>query len=165
LFDRLVLLNTQLPTLDEGESEWFNKFRAMVIGAEEFPVGKMVNDGVPGQLSAEAIAGFDAPFPDQSYKTGPRSFPMIHPITEYDASIEPNRAAWAALANFDKPVLTVFSEMVAKTAMPPAQFHDHIPGAKGQPHVVLPGGGFYVVEAKPVEVAQHIIDFVRSTSS
>ncbi len=165
LFDRLVLANTQLPTLDEGESAWFNRFRAMVIGAEEFPIGKMVNDGVPGTLSAETIAGFDAPFPDQSYKAGPRSFPMIHPITEYDAPIEPNRAAWAALAEFDKPVLTVFSEMTAKTAMDPAMFHTHIPGAKDQPHVILPGGGFYVVEAKPVEVAQHIIDFVRSTSS
>ena len=44
-------------------------------------------------------------------------------------------------------------------------FHNHIPGAKGQPHVIIPAGGFYIVEEKPVELAQYVIDFVKSSGS
>ncbi len=163
LFDRLVLSNTQLPTLEEGESEWFLNFRKMILTAPEFPIGELVNGSVNIKLTLEEIAAYDAPFPDESYKAGPRGFPMIHPITPYDAPIAPNRAAWAALANFNKPCLTLFSELIAKTAMPPELLQNHLPGAQGMPHVNIPNVGFYLMEDAPEEFARNIIDFIRST--
>ncbi len=163
LFDRVVLSNTQLPILEEGESVWFNRFRAMVLGKDNFPMGEMVAGGVRrGKLAPDIIAAYDAPFPDQSYKAGPRAFPMIHPITEYDAPIAPNRAAWQKLTSFDKPVLTVFADSTAATAMPPEKLHAQIPGCNAQDHVIIPNAGFYVVEDAPEELADAVIAFVKA---
>lgn len=162
LFDRIVLSNTQLPTLFDGESEWFNRFRASVLGMDSFPMGKMVAGGVSNKIGPEIIAAYDAPFPDERYKTGPRAFPMIHPITEYDAPIAANRAAWDALATFDKPVLTVFADSTAATAMPPKMAQDHIPGAKGQNHVIIENAGFYVVEDAPEQLADAVTAFIQA---
>jgi len=162
LFTRIVLSNTQLPTLFDGESEWFNRFRATVLGMDSFPMGKMVAGGVSTKIGPEIVAAYDAPFPDESYKTGPRAFPMIHPITEYDAPIAANRAAWDALASFDKPVLTVFADSTAATAMPPKMAQEHIPGAKGQTHVIIENAGFYVVEDAPEQLADAVTAFIRA---
>ena len=165
LFDRIVLSNTQLPTLADGESEWFNRFRATVLGMESFPMGKMVAGGVSNKIGPEIIDAYDAPFPDESYKTGPRAFPMIHPITEYDAPIAANRAAWDALANFEKPVLTVFADSTAASAMPPEMAQNHIPGAKGQDHVIIENAGFYVVEDAPEQIAAAVANFIKTNKS
>ena len=165
LFDRIVLSNTQLPTLVDGESEWFNRFRATVLGMKSFPMGKMVAGGVTNKIGPEIIDAYDAPFPDESYKTGPRAFPMIHPITEYDAPIAANRAAWEALAEFQKPVLTVFADSTASSAMPPEMAQNHIPGAQGQNHVIIENAGFYVVEDAPVQIADAVADFIKSNKS
>jgi haloalkane dehalogenase len=165
MFDRVVLSNTQLPILDEGESAWFKRFRAMVLRKDDFPMGSMVSGGVRrGKLAPEIIAAYDAPFPDQSYKAGPRAFPMIHPITEYDAPIAPNRAAWEALKRFDKPTLTVFADSTAATSMRPEKLHAQIPGCAGQSHVIIPNTGFYVVEDAPDELADAVITFVKGNT-
>ncbi len=135
----------------------------MVLTAPVFPIGDMVNGGAFNKLTPEEMAAYDAPFPDETYKTGPRSFPMIHPITPYDAPIAPNRAAWAALASFEKPTLTIFSELTAKSAMSPEPIQTHIPGAHGQPHALLANANFYSVEDAPEEIARHVIDFIKAT--
>ena len=54
----------------------------------------MVDDGARKKLSPETIAAFDAPYIDESYKTGPRRFPMILPISPDMDSVPENRAAW-----------------------------------------------------------------------
>lgn len=161
LFDRLVLSNTQLPMADQDGMEWFLKFRERVLSAPEFPMGQMVNRGTLNKLTPEVIAAYDAPYPDESYKTGPRRFPMILPTTPEDPPVAANRAAWEKLKTWDKPVLTLFSEMTAKTAMGPEPFFEQIPGTQSQPHALLKAG-FSIIEDQPAELASHILAFAGS---
>lgn len=161
LFDRLVLSNTHLPHGPRGGTDWFIKWREGVLSAPKFPMGDLVNSGTVNKLSTEIIAGYDAPFPDEKYKTGPRRCPMILPISEDDPASPANKKAWQALSAFDKPVLTLFAEMTAKTSMSPTPLQQHIPGAKGQKHAILPDSSFYIVEDKAAELAQLTIDFAR----
>ncbi len=47
-----------------------------------FPIGNIVNGGCATDLSAETIAAYDAPFPDDSYKAGARIFPSFVPTVD-----------------------------------------------------------------------------------
>jgi len=158
-FNRIALSNTQLPTGDSPAREWFINWRAEQFALPEFPQGQMVNDGVRKKLSPETITAFDAPYVDESYKTGPRRFPMILPISPDMDSAAENSAAWDLLANWDRPMLTLFSADFKDTAMGPEKLLGHIPGTREQAHELLDDAGFYIVEDKPVELAESLVRF------
>jgi len=158
-FARIALSNTQLPIGDAPGRDWFINWRTEQFALPKFPQGKMVDDGTRKKLSPETIAAFDAPYVDESYKTGPRRFPMILPITPDMDSVPENRKAWDTLANWEKPVLTLFSADFKGTAMGPEKLLSQIPGTCGQAHELLNDAGFYIVEDKPLELARSLLKF------
>ncbi|WP_404369750.1 haloalkane dehalogenase [Sphingomonas sp. MMS24-J45] len=160
-FARLVVANTGLPT-GSGSSEGFNAWLAFSQNVPQFPVGFIVNGGTARDLSPEEIAAYDAPFPDESYKEGAREFPKLVPITPEHPSVAENQAAWKVLEQFDKPVLTAFSDQDAVTKGGEKVFIDRIPGAKGQPHTIISGGGHFLQEDAPVQICALIDSFIRS---
>lgn len=46
-----------------------------------FPSGKIIQQGTITELSADAVAAYDAPFPGSKYKTAARAFPALVPTT------------------------------------------------------------------------------------
>jgi len=158
-FARIALSNTMLPTGRGGGAGWFIKWREEQFALPKFPQGEMVNDGVVKKLAPEIIAAFDAPYPDESYKTGPRRFPMILPILPDDPAAIANFRAWEVLANWQKPVLTLYSAAFAGSAMGPERLLAHLPGARGQDHALLPDCNFYLVEDQTAELARRIAAF------
>lgn len=161
-FARLVIANTGLPT-GSGASEGFNAWLAFSQNVPQFPVGVIVNGGTARELTPEEIAAYDAPFPDKSYKEGAREFPKLVPITPEHASVAENKAAWEVLEQFDKPVLTAFSDQDAVTKGGERLFIDRVPGAKGQPHTIIAGGGHFLQEDAPAELCALIDGFIRSS--
>ena len=113
-------------------------------------------------LSAEVIAAYDAPFPDERFKAGARQFPVLVPITPDDPASGPNTEARTSLARYDKPFLTVFSDSDPVTAGQDELLHNLIRGSAGQPHRTVPGGHFLQEDAGP-DIASILIDFIRST--
>lgn len=163
LFGRLVLSNTTLPTGQEGSGrDWFIKWREQQFALPQFPQGEMVNSGVVHKLAPEIIAAYDAPYPDEAHKTGPRRFPMILPIWPDDPACIANVAAWQKLAAWTKPVLTLFSAGLAGNSMGPAPLKTLIPGARGQPHALLSPAGFYIIEDQSAELAARIAAFATA---
>ncbi|MEZ5565935.1 MAG: hypothetical protein R3F24_10645 [Gammaproteobacteria bacterium] len=124
----------------------------------------MVNDGVVNKLKPEIIAAYDAPYPDESYKTGPRRFPMILPIMADDPAAIANRRAWEVLANWQTPVLTLYSASFAGSAMGPERLLAHLPGASGQPHALLDNANFYLIEDCGEALAGHIAAFATGST-
>lgn len=159
LFDRLILSNTTLPTGQGAGIDWFLKWRERQLALPEFPQGTMVNDGVVNKLSAAVVAAYDAPYPHEGYKTGPRRFPMILPVEPLDPVAVANAAAWTRLGAWQKPVLTVFSASLAGSGMGPEKLKAHLPGARGQAHAVLADASFYLMEDKWAELAERIAAF------
>jgi len=162
IFDRIILSNTQLPKGRSEGAAWFLQWRTEQFALPQFPQGEMVNEGVHRKLSSEIIAAFDAPYIDETYKTGPRRFPMILPITDEDPAVPANQAAWDRLADWTKPVLTLYSASFKGTAMGPEKILSHIPGTRGQDHALLEDAGFYIVEDQPQELARHILGFAHA---
>ncbi|GAA0308171.1 haloalkane dehalogenase [Sphingomonas oligophenolica] len=160
-FARLVVANTGLPT-GTGFSEGFNAWLAFSQNVPQFPAGGIVKGGVVRDLTPAEIAAYDAPFPDERYKEGARQFPTLVPITPEHASVAENKAAWAVLETFDKPVLTAFSDSDAITRGGEKAFIDRVPGASGQPHVIIRQAGHFLQEDKPEELCALIDSFISA---
>jgi len=157
-FARLVIANTGLPT-GSGSSPGFDQWLQISQTIPNFPAGMIVNMGTTRELSAAEIAAYDAPFPDESFKEGARQFPTLVPVTPDHGSVAENIAAWKVLEAFDKPVLTCFSDNDPVTKGGEAAIKARIPGAAGQPHVIIAGGHFLQEDA-PEQLAKLIIDFI-----
>ena len=140
-FARLVIGNTGLP-IGTGWSEGFAAWLKFSQEIPVFHVGGIVNGGCVRTLTPAEIAAYDAPFPDETYKAGARQFPALVPTTPEHASVAENKAAWAVLETFDRPVVTCFSDHDAVTKGGERVFQNRIPGAKDQPHRIVAGGHF-----------------------
>jgi len=160
-FARLVVSNTGLP-VGTGSSEGFDAWLAFSQNVPQFPVGFIVNGGTSRDLTAAEIAAYDAPFPEESYKEGARQFPILVPITPNHASVAENRAAWAVLEMFGRPVLTAFGDKDAVTKGGERAFIERVPGARGQPHRIIAGGGHFIQEDAPEELCALIDDLIRA---
>jgi haloalkane dehalogenase len=114
-----------------------------------------------GTLNAEEQRAYGAPFPDETYLAGGRQFPSLVPIMPDNPAIPANRAAWKVFENWEKPVLTAFSDSDPITAGAHVRFQESIPGAKGQSHLTIKGAGHFLQEQAPNELAQATIAFIR----
>jgi haloalkane dehalogenase len=163
-FARVVVANTGLPTGDNPISDAFLAWRKFSQETPEFKVGEIISNSNPNDpLTKEVIAAYDAPFPDETYKEGARIFPTLVPITPDDPSSKANREAWKVLSQFEKPFVTMFSDGDPITRGGDRVFQKMVPGAKGQPHTIIQGGGHFLQENRGKEFAQAVVDFMRRT--
>lgn len=162
-FDRVVVSNTGLPMFGKEPSEAFRAWQKFSQEVPVFEVGKLCNGGSASSLSEEVIAAYDAPFPDETYKAGARIFPALYPDGENNPSNIANKQAWEILKSFTKPFLCAFSDGDPVTAGGDRAFIGTVPGADGQPHTIIAGGGHFVQEDKGEELATVINGFMAAT--
>jgi haloalkane dehalogenase len=161
-FARVVTANTFLPTGDRDPGKAFHAWREFSQTTETFPTGFVLNGGCTTDLAPEVLAGYDAPFPDESYKEGARQFPTLVPARPDDPESDANRAAWQSLATFDRPFLCAFGDSDPIFEGADRLLRERIPGAAGQPHTTIVGGGHFIQEDRGPELAQVVVDFVAS---
>jgi haloalkane dehalogenase len=161
-FARVVAANTFLPTGDNNPGDAFLAWQKFSQEVPEFPVGRIVDGGCTTDLSEDVIAGYDAPFPDESYKEGARQFPLLVPTAPDDPAAEPNRAAWESLDTFDRPFLCAFSDGDPITAGADRVLLKRVPGTEGQAHTTIEGGGHFLQEDRGEQLASVVVDFVRA---
>jgi len=163
-FARVVATNTGLPTGDVPMPEIWHVFRQHTQQAPELHVGGLVASGCVTRLPADVIAAYDAPFPDESYKAGPRQMPLLVPITPDDPSAAANRSAWEQLARFRRPFLCAFgdSDPITRGAAPLLQ--STVPGARGQPHTTVAGAGHFLPEDRGTELGGIVVDFIAASN-
>ena len=106
---------------------------------------------------------YDAPFPDATYKMGPRAMPSHVPTTKASASLSQQAAAWKFFETFEKPFLCAFADDDPVTKGGEKNFLDRIPGTKDLPHTEIEGGGHFVQERAPEQVAAVISKLIAST--
>lgn len=161
VFSRVLLVTTTMP---RGKSvvgaAWTSGWRRRVLKPEVFPISSMVDDMTTRELDAATLRGLDAPYPDETYKAGPRRLPMMIPATFMHPAAAPNRTAWDQLSGWDGPAITLISELLAQRGFNPKLFHEQLPGTAGQPHQTYPDTGFFIIEDIPEELAHKTVEFV-----
>ncbi len=158
-FARVAVANTGLPTGDHQVGEAFLGWQTFARDVPVFPVGAIVAGGTVGGLSEAAVAAYDAPFPDETYKAGPRAMPGLVPTTPEDPESAANREAWERLRRYRRPFLTLFSDSDPITAGGDRVFQKLIPGAAGQPHRIIPGAGHFLQEDAGPQLASILLEW------
>ncbi len=162
-FSRVVAANTGLPTGDQPLGDAFMRWQRFARESRTFEIGRIIGNGTVTDLPAEVVAAYDAPFPDDSYKAGARSFPSLVPTTPDDPAHDANTAAWEVLLGFSKPFLCAFSDSDPITSGAEAMFIGRVPGTAGQPHTTIKGAGHFLQEDKGEELARVVADFIAAT--
>jgi len=155
LYEGLVVSNSGLP-VGSGATEGFMQWLHFSQNVEDFDCGKIVNQGSLKQLNEAEIAAYNAPFPDDSYKAGPRVFPTLVPITREHPQVQENIEAWGVLRNFDKPTITLFGEQDMAFIGGEKFFIEKIPGAKDMHHQII-NAGHFSQENQPELIAKTIL--------
>lgn len=162
-FSRCVAANTMLPTGDHHPGDAFVQWQQLSQNIPIFATGKIIAGACVKPVTADAIAAYDAPFPDESYKAGARQFPMLVPISADDPAAIPNRRAWEILSKMQKPFLTAFSDKDPITKGGDAIFQKRIPGCRGQAHTTITDGGHFLQEDQSERLVQVILEFITAT--
>lgn len=160
-FSGVIAANTGLP-VGSGWTEAFTNWLRFSQEVPSLPIGRLLDGGSARSLSDAEIAAYDAPFPDDSFKEGARQFPLLVPVTPDHASVAENIAAWKVLERFDKPFMTAFSDADAVTRGGEKGFQERIPGARHEPHTILPGGHF-LQEDSPAAIVDLVDALVKRT--
>ena len=161
-FSAVVAANTGLPTGDRPMPEIWERFRTAVETSPNLSVSRLVKSGCVTELSEDTLAAYDAPFPDDSYKAGVRSFPNLVPRSMDDPARDANMLAWQQLMQFEKPFLTAFSDSDPITQGGDRLMQKLIPGTKGQKHTTILGAGHFLQEDKGEDLAQVVVELVAS---
>ena len=162
-FTRAVTANTGLPTGDHPISDAFLNWRKFSVETPDFDAGAIIAMATKKPMTDEIMAAYNAPFPDDTYKAGARIFPSLVPIASDDPASQANREAWKVLSRFEKPFLTAFSDGDPITRGGESIFQKQVPGAKGQPHTTIRGGGHFLQEDCGEALAEVVVNFMGNS--
>jgi haloalkane dehalogenase len=160
-FARVVASNTGLPSGDHDMPAVWHKFREAIENAQVLDIGRSVQAGCRSTLSDAERAAYDAPFPNEMYKAGPRAMPGLVPYRPDNPATEANRAAWKTLSELDLPFLVAFSDGDPITGGLAPILQRSMKGAQGLEHPVIAGAGHFLQEDAGEELAEHVARFVR----
>ena len=165
---RMVISNTGLPWRDiteplpavirpSGPLADFQAFAAAVPDWEPWTLLGMTMHSVP---TSELEMAYRVPYPTQNLTVGSRAFTQLLPTRPDNPMYPDNYEAWKVLDTFTKPVLTIFSD---KDSVAPDGWRPivkRIPGASGQPHAILEGGGHFVQEDMPEQYTETLMSWL-----
>ena len=160
-FARVVASNTGLPTGDFDMPEIWWSFRRAVEAAETLDIGRFVASGCVRDLADADRLAYDAPFPDEASKAGPRVMPSLVPTSTDDPATEANRAAWGVLQAWEKPFLTPFSDSDPITGAMAPILRKLVPGCAGLDHPEIARAGHFVQQDAGAELGRIVAGFVR----
>jgi len=161
-FSRIVLSNGGLPTGEQRMHDAFMQWRDFSRNSPKFKIKSIIQSGTVTKLSQGVLRGYDAPFPDDSFKAGARIMPSLVPISVDDPEHKANKRAIEKFMKWNKPFLTAFSDKDAITKGGERFWQKYIPGAQGQNHTTIKNAGHFVQEDKGPELANLIVDFIKN---
>ena len=156
-FEKIVAANTGLPTGKAPLSEGFAVFREFLQIKPDLHVAGQVRNGTTKGIDENALAAYNAPFPDDDHKQGVRQFPNLVPGTPRTPSAQPNKEAWKILREWEKPFLCAFSDKDPIFSGVENSFYKLIPGCKDMPHVTIENAGHFLQEDQPNACVEAIL--------
>ena len=181
LVRRVVAANTALHTADPalaGRLDWachagpdgtvtveqmLLDYQRLTQELTPFAPSLFVQGATESDMPDAVLAAYDAPFPDETFCAGPRQLPLLMGLTPASACARWNRRTMHALAEFEGPFLTAFSDGDPGTSGWAEVLQAHVPGATGRAHVTIEGAGHFVQEDRGSQLADVVVRFVGGT--
>ena len=170
-FAAVAVANTLLPTCEgppDGVADWpgpiIEAWAETCRTSDDLPISEIIAAVCVDRPDAAVLAGYDAPFPDASYKAGTLQITCCIPLDESYPGVTENRAAWRVLEAFDRPFLTLFSDSDPSTIAWEAVFQRRVPGAAGQPHARIARAGHFLQEEQGPAMAEQLVAWLGVAS-
>jgi haloalkane dehalogenase len=181
LVHRVVAANTVLHTADPslaGRLEWachagpdgtvtveqqLLDYQRLTQELTPFRPSLFVQGATESDVPDAVLAAYDAPFPDETFCAGPRQLPLLMGLTPMSACARMNVRTMEALARFDGPFLTAFSDGDPATRGWAEVLEAQVPGAAGRGHVTIEGAGHFLQEDRGAQLADVVGRFVAGT--
>ncbi len=178
LVQRVVAANTVLHTADPalaGRLEWachagpdgtvtveqqLLDYQRLTQELTPFQPSLFVQGATESDVPEAVLAAYDAPFPDETFCAGPRQLPLLMGLTPTSACARVNVRTMEALARFDGPFLTAFSDGDPATRGWAEVLQAQVPGAAG---ITIGGAGHFLQEDRGTELADVVMRFVAGT--
>ncbi|MFT6033220.1 MAG: haloalkane dehalogenase [Arenicella sp.] len=136
----------------------FLYWRKYAAESPDFSITDVMQVSARGSLSPDILSAYEAPFPDQSFMSGARQFPMLVPIFANEPEVEENKAAWRVLRSFNKPFMLAFADNDPVTAGGDKKFLEQVPGCKGVEHRTITDAGHFLQQDQPDKCVKAILD-------
>ena len=157
---RLVVMNTFLPTGEEQPSPAFRVWKGSVRLLKTWlPIGPLMRVALPTS-QRPFVPAYTAPFPTRRSKAGAAAWPLLVPTTPGGPVAARMAEARAALGEWDKPALLVWSPQDPILGGADRFFERLIPTAGPAVHV---RGGHFLQDKSGPEIARHVLDFMART--
>ncbi len=156
---RLVILNTGIGAGRAPSEEWL-RFREFVrrVGTDLVP-GQLIRISAVTELADAVVEAYNAPFPTPESKAGVLAFPELVPTELEHPSAAKMQEVRAALEQWEKPTLVLFSDSDPIFSTVAAEhMASRIPGAG--PAEIVAGAGHFLQEEKGEEIAERIVSFL-----
>lgn len=155
-------LDEPLPDVIEATGP-FADFQAMARTAPVWEPWTLLPMTMVTEPTKQIVEGYRAPYPEPELTIGSRAFTQLLPTRPDNPMYPANHDAWTVLDGWTDPVLTIFSDrdLVAPDGWKPIV--DRIPGAAGQPHVILEGGGHFLQEDIPEAFNDALLPWLEAT--
>lgn len=145
-FSRLVVMNTALATGQQKPGKGFREWQKFVADNPDFSIATLMKRAVPG-ITDEEAAAYEAPYPDVSFRGGPRTFPLIVPTdTSMDGAKLSQRAGTWWATKWSGPTHMIIGKQDPVLGEPAMRFMQKVIRGCPEP-VVLEEAGHFVQEA------------------
>ncbi len=158
LFRLAVWREGKIERLGLGDENFsFVRWVAYSLTTSSFDMAALFQGATVRELSDEELAGYSAPFADETHFAGARAFPYLVP-----SQLRQNQRIMTEFwAKWDKPFMTAFSDKDPVTAGGDKIWQRTVPGAKAQRHVTVEDGAHFFQEDKPEELVRLLISFIE----
>jgi haloalkane dehalogenase len=154
-FTKIAISNTTLPdgtNVTPAFRVWLKTSQTVAT------YGSVIEGSTFRELSVEEEKGYDAPFPDEKFKAGPRELPSKVPIDPTETEALENKNYMIQYQSWNIPILVLFSEIDNISKGEDAQWK-RMPGAQGQAHATIKDASHYIREDQPQEMATRLKAF------
>ncbi|MFO7926253.1 MAG: haloalkane dehalogenase [Halobacteriota archaeon] len=159
-FDRIVAMNALLTDGKTDLPDVWHRFKDVVVSADDLDVARVVDGGCVSELSDGAIAGYNAPFPDEASKAGAYVWPPMVPQTPDMPGADRHARLRGDLAAWEKPFFALFSDSDPITNRFRDLFRELVPTAMDAPDVWVEDAGHFLQEDAGEVCADRIVEFV-----
>jgi haloalkane dehalogenase len=108
--DRLVVMDTGVFTGEQQMSDEWLRFRAFVAARPDVPIRPLIRGGCKTPPSADVLAAYEAPFPNEASKTGARRFPELIPLDPEAPGASEGRVVMQRLVRDQRPALVLWAD-------------------------------------------------------
>jgi haloalkane dehalogenase len=160
---RFVAMDTGLFTGRQHMSKGWYAFRDFVERTEDLPIGMLIKNACATDVPDEVIAAYDAPFPVPESKSGPRSFPLMMPLTPDDPGADAGQHVAETLRADGRPVLLMWGDSDPALPLDPVGRNVQTLFPTAEALTVIHDGGHFLQEDQGHEIGALIADWLANT--